>query len=1557
MAQVTLTINTFPAHPDTKIFVDGAEISVVNGCGSKKVTKNETFIVAITNITLGESYETTVDCNRDIVVNHDLCIGFNLTLPSGAQATTIIDGVEEVVGSSAQLDAYDKETTITVSKSGSMSKDLIFSYIDKAQTREVTLAESGSTPTLTVSCDTPDAEIQIGTTTTNTVSGAGIKLVKVSKEGYYPYSKKINLSDKDVDLIVNLKPERIKEFQLVYPVFYGEYIHTLRSSVEEGYVHKIFFNLTPKDFKLREYDPVSDTWKLKSGLKIEVSTEDNSNIIEDFSLQTWESDPEGSGGRPVSSNSYYYFNLELKPNTSGQIKLYVDIIDGYKTISSDPLEFEVFAENYYNGSESVMYIPKVFFAGRSFNLYKYVEVYTHPSSESANQTRRRSSPVYISLIDNDDNIAEVDTDGVTVIPKAPGKISIRRWAFWDAWHHYYHKEPVKSNSDTSATIVPAISAPLSGIEVFLPSFQIIGDEDFGPETRCFASFPVPENPPSGYTNGSDRFWYVLGYKLTPSNFPIYLPATVDGKRRADIETRLEVVSGQEYVKEIKIDNNSDGIPRPKISFNPMEEADIPRHVKVKMCIKDLETNEEVSSNVLDLEVRPRVSGSARENQFEEVSNFCVVKVKTDPIFLRAGQPFDCRQLMVLNKKVVQGKAVHERISRYFTAPLSHVAFTTDTDAMTIMAKAATWDSKIVISGPHFARYGGAGNTVDIWSTAEFGRAPLTVLDEAELLCLDENFKRSFKFSIDEIKIDRSDTGAYPYIHFHNEFPDGTKFPSNRDNLFGYSSDIAAQNIACYLNKYYNGKHCISEFLEYDNSSGVFDWGRLKFRFEDASGNVLSDMSVPNKWAEGTVWIAAIYGKIEEYQVKARMKFTMWTSNPQNIPIRDKETRFYGGRTEVLDADFTKWYPLSKVLTVIPSDTTVKKFITDGILRFSESRTSIGFIGLNEVAYIEEINPNATNIDERFRVRFAGVGRMTPQFIWQNYWGGGGGDFPFHVYHINSDDTTISSPTNVELIPLKSEIKRGEYSAIMTKFTPEGIDFAIKKLNSYVYQGWYFNYDGGEWVSASKIMEAGYINIICSSRKGVIIQGGPNAPAGVHTIGVRLGYIYTTTFTLLDSIYTAPSGSLSINVRKDSSTGALIHDQIVSLSGGTVAFWNSGEWRLASIDSSGHVITYTAGVVDLYAVTTDGRLVKGTYSTPSSLEGYLEDLNNQIEESGGQVIAVVDPLEDLKVDEDTQESVLAESTSDDMIFSLESSEDVVFDSASDGPEDIKILKSSSNYRINSICAISDNPKVATAVVFFDENSQYFLRITPTGKGSTVVRMVCGGAPPISVNVSVTGGTATTYSPNLEYNGTYGVTLNAYEYALVNVKVKTQDVFNDLELSVLESCTGKIIPTKEEYNASTKIATIKIELRARVSGYVYFNYGTEKLMISVANRFWLKFKDPDGNFELGRGASRDIVIFPLDDSIKMSEVWLDATRGYVSIGKAKAGIVDEKRAFIVPITCLRAGSADDPLTETLRAGIEGEEDISLDFRCVTKDIPPESIAFNLPSVSVTLPDDNN
>jgi len=596
------------------------------------------------------------------------------------------------------------------------------------------------------------------------------------------------------------------------------------------------------------------------------------------------------------------------------------------------------------------------------------------------------------------------------------------------------------------------------------------------------------------------------------------------------------------------------------------------------------------------------------------------------------------------------------------------------------------------------------------------------------------------------------------------------------------------------------------------------------------------------------------------------------------------------------------------------------------------------------------------MDERFRVRFAGVGYMEPQFIWQNYWGGGGGDYPFRVNHINSDGTTTSAPSNVELIPLKSEIKRGEYTAIKTKFTPEGIDYAIKYLNGYTYQGWYFNYNGGDWVSASKIMEAGYINIICSSRRGVIIQGGLNAPAGEHTIGVRLGYVYKTTFKLLNSTYTAPSGSLSINVRKDASTGALIHDQTVTLSGGTPAFWNSGEWRLASIDSSGHVITYTAGVVDLYAVTTDGRLVKGTYSTPSSLEGYLEDLNNQIEESGGVVVAEVDPLEDLKVDEDTQESVLAESTSDDMVFSLDGSGDVVFDSPSDDPEEIKINKSSSNYRINSACVISDNPKVATAEVFIDTNSQYFLKITPTGKGSTVIRMVCGGATPVSVNVSVTGGTAVTYSPNLEYSGTYGVTLSAYEYALVNVKVKSQGVYDDLELTVPETCIGRIIPTKEGYNASTKIATIKIELRARVSGYVYLNYGTEKLMISVANRFWLKFKDPDGNFELGRGASRDIVIFPLDESIKMSEVWLDATRGYVSIEKARAGIVDGKRAFIVPITCLRAGSADDPLTETLRAGIEGEEDISLDFRCITKDIPPESIAFNVSSISVNLPDNN-
>ena len=390
------------------------------------------------------------------------------------------------------------------------------------------------------------------------------------------------------------------------------------------------------------------------------------------------------------------------------------------------------------------------------------------------------------------------------------------------------------------------------------------------------------------------------------------------------------------------------------------------------------------------------------------------------------------------------------------------------------------------------------------------------------------------------------------------------------------------------------------------------------------------------------------------------------------------------------------------------------------------------------------------------------------------------------------------------------------------------------------------------------------------------------------------------------------------------------------------------------DGKAHLVTYTAGTVDIYVVTTDGRLVKGTYTTPDSVQEYVDDINSQIETSGSSVVTnPINTLENPGVDEDTEESVLATDTGDIEVFSFEYPGDIVFESVNSNPVEMKIIKNSPNYRFNAISVVSSNPLVASAVISIDASSNYKIKITPKGKGSAVLRMIHGGSSPVSLNVTVEEGTVPgTYSPNLDYDGTYGVSLKTFEYTTIKIKVASQGVYDAMTFSAPD----KIRVTKEGYNSSTKLATLKIEQRGRRSGHVYVNYDTESLSISVACRFWLEFEDLD-EFKLGRGASRSILMYPIDDTVKMSEVWIRASKGYVEIGQITATRDDNgRRAFKVPITCIEVGPADNPKIETLEAGLNSEGDVQINLSCVGEDIPPTGISFNKSSTKVTLFNNN-
>ena len=137
-----------------------------------------------------------------------------------------------------------------------------------------------------------------------------------------------------------------------------------------------------------------------------------------------------------------------------------------------------------------------------------------------------------------------------------------------------------------------------------------------------------------------------------------------------------------------------------------------------------------------------------------------------------------------------------------------------------------------------------------------------------------------------------------------------------------------------------------------------------------------------------------------------------------------------------------------------------------------------------------------------------------------------------------------------------------------------------------------------------------------------------------------------------------------------------------------------------------------------------------------------------------------------------------------------------------------------------------------------------------------------------------------------------------------------------------------------------------LTDHVSGYVYVTYGSERLIFSIANRFNLKFEDVN-NFSLGVGASRDIKIYPLDDTVKASEVQVFSENNNVTISSVTNGGVEPetgKRFFLVKVAYRRSGN------DMLIAKRKGDDDIYLDFSCEAKSIPAQSISFNQNSIII-------
>ena len=92
----------------------------------------------------------------------------------------------------------------------------------------------------------------------------------------------------------------------------------------------------------------------------------------------------------------------------------------------------------------------------------------------------------------------------------------------------------------------------------------------------------------------------------------------------------------------------------------------------------------------------------------------------------------------------------------------------------------------------------------------------------------------------------------------------------------------------------------------------------------------------------------------------------------------------------------------------------------------------------------------------------------------------------------------------------------------------------------------------------------------------------------------------------------------------------------------------------------------------------------------------------------------------------------------------------------------------------------------------------------------------------------------------------------------------------------------------------------------------------------------------------------MIYPLDDTIKASSVWVHAQNSSnpaVYIDDIVEGTDNNgKRVFFVSVTYRREGQ------EVLIASRKGDDDIYLDLECEATSIPAQSISFNQNSITI-------
>ena len=716
-----------------------------------------------------------------------------------------------------------------------------------------------------------------------------------------------------------------------------------------------------------------------------------------------------------------------------------------------------------------------------------------------------------------------------------------------------------------------------------------------------------------------------------------------------------------------------------------------------------------------------------------------------------------------------------------------------------------------------------------------------------------------------------------------------------------------------LHKLY-GAWNIKDLVTHKDPTGTYDSHKLRVVYENEAGETLLNGSMPGYgvahwWEEGTVYLAAYYGTTTRRL--DRIPFTIETKDPNCIPIR-----YLLINKDIPDgtiprwSDFSKWHPFTEIFQITPKDALLSSSGFD-------FNTTVNGDVVSEIAHIQKYNKSGRTADERYRVRLCGFGGVNIARSWRNGYANTGYDGGIKVGWPDGTAKGSFRINNITLSTTKANIRRGEYTYIKTTCTPD-LDFGMKDELKYNYM-----VDGKSRKSSDEVNKEGIFHIVSADRRGIIVQGC--SVSGTHTLKV---YVHSAekfhneiVITLQNIAFNQADSVPDIYVRTDSD-GRAIDDQILEVHDGTPIGWSISSWILASITHEGRLRTYTEGGLAVYAVLADGRLAYWSGMTKDTITGYVPTYYQP-------------PVE--PVDNTPKES---SGSGEKLDLGFEDKYPITFENNASEPVNRRIKKGGTNFSLSSVKCAVEKPGIVSATCVMISGELY-VHITPQKKGTTKVYVLYGGTNDY-VDVEVLNGDV--HVPSISYKDVTGVSLNVFEYVEVPFYASGQGVY---DATFISSDNSKIVVDKAGYDVVTSTGKFLVTLKDKVSGKVTLTYNnTEILEFQVVNKYNLAFENT-GNFILGIGATRYVKIYPLDDLIKASEVFVSSKNGNVEVGSVmESKDTSGKRVFVVPITYKSPGP------DVLVASRKGDTDIYLEFDCQAQSVRATSISFNTGSINLDL-----